>query len=68
MSAPDIVEDAFERGRQLERRRCAKIVCPDCAKGIHRDGDMHVLETVQGHAFHMRACLAATVLDGPFDQ
>lgn len=64
MSTPDIVEDAFERGRQLERSRCAKIVCPDCAKNIWLDKDhrTHVLETIQGYTAHERACLAYTIL------
>lgn len=67
MSMPDIVEDAFDRGRQLERSRCAKIVCPDCAKGVDLDRRSwdHILETVQGHASWTRACLARTILE-PF--
>jgi hypothetical protein len=63
MSTPDIVEDAFERGRQLERLRCAKIVCPDCAKGVpinHKFG--HVIEWIEGHPYHSRECLAKTIL------
>lgn len=63
MSTPDIVEDAFERGRHLERLRCAKIVCSDCAKGIPVDKGEHVLETCQGYTLHSRACLAQTILN-----
>lgn len=69
MSTPDIIEEAFDRGRRLERWRCAKIVCSDCAKGVPRDQKNrdHVIETIEGHAYHVRACLALTILDGPFD-
>lgn len=65
MSTPDIVEDAFQRGRQIERERCAKITCPDCARGIpiSSNGE-HILETIQGHVAHSRACLARSILRG----
>lgn len=63
MSAPDIIEEAFERGRRLERLRCAKIVCPDCAKGLAPDNNgEHILEIIQGYAAHTRACLAHSIL------
>jgi hypothetical protein len=61
----EIAEDAFERGRELERCRCAKIVCPDCAKGVKLDkhGD-HVLEWIEGNPYHVRVCLAKTIISG----
>lgn len=66
MSTPDIVDDAFERGRLIERERCARIVCPDCAKGVYRQNGEHILETIQGHASWVRSCLANTILN-PID-
>lgn len=64
MSA-DLVEEAFVRGQQLERLRCAAIVCPDCAKGVPLDerNSEHILETIQGYASWSRACLAKTILN-----
>lgn len=61
----ELLDEAFERGQRVERLRCAKIACPDCAKGVYldeRNGD-HVLEAIQGHASWTRACLARTILN-----
>lgn len=62
--AQEILDEAFERGQRVERLRCARIVCPDCAKGVPVDrGGEHILETIQGHASWSRTCLAKTILD-----
>jgi hypothetical protein len=48
-----------EEIRYDERKRCAKLICSDCAAGLPIDdhGD-HVLETIQGYAVHTRVCRA----------
>lgn len=61
-----ITAQAVAEAIAVERERCAKIVCPDCAKGINLDRSSwdHILETIQGHASWTRACLAKTIRGG----
>ena len=64
MSEASMIEEAFARGRELERNRCARLVCQDCANGIWRGQNWtHIIETIQGHIAHERACLARSILE-----
>lgn len=68
MGTRDLTE-SFDSGRRHEAQRCAKIVCPDCAKGVYLDhtGE-HILETIQGQVSWSRACLAKTILQAYAEQ
>jgi hypothetical protein len=59
----DLLNEAFERGQRVERLRCAKIVCPDCAKDVELADGIHILETIGGNVYWSRACLAKTILE-----
>jgi hypothetical protein len=51
--------EAVYQAVKAERERCINLICVDCAAGVPVENDgSHILETIQGHAAHIRQCPA----------